>query len=333
MAPLNKWIESLSPDGRVSDAARVSLEARLAAVSYWLPLAARPVDDDVEKVHQLRVATRRAIAALDLYDDWLPEQPATWLTRRLKKIRRAAGEARDLDVLVAWIGKQIGDSGRELCARIEVARAAAQPDVVAIAEKCEQANRFHRKTYRLLAGTKARGRKAKKQDVSFRNWAESRLGHVAEKFFDALPSHSTDLSALHQFRIRGKQLRYALELLASAFGPELRQVHYPIVEKLQELLGRVNDCVVGDQRLRDWRRKTESHAERELLDQLIARRRSQLDESIVDYRNWWTPERSTVLREGLFTLTAQAAPPTAVEEASVETPPTDAPAASTVEEF
>ena len=36
-------------DGRVSDAARVSLEARLATVAYWLPLAARQIDDDVGK--------------------------------------------------------------------------------------------------------------------------------------------------------------------------------------------------------------------------------------------------------------------------------------------
>ena len=93
MAPLSKWIDGLAADSSVSAAARKSLEARLAAVAYWLPLAARPVDGDTERVHQLRVATRRAVAALKLYRDWLPRKPHRWLTKRLKKLRQAAGDA------------------------------------------------------------------------------------------------------------------------------------------------------------------------------------------------------------------------------------------------
>ena len=92
MLPSGKWIDGIDPDGSVEDAARRSLKARLTAVAQALPLAAHLADHDVEHVHRLRVATRRAIAALKLYRDWLPDKPARWLKKRLKKIRRAAGE-------------------------------------------------------------------------------------------------------------------------------------------------------------------------------------------------------------------------------------------------
>jgi CHAD domain-containing protein len=181
-------------------------------------------------------------------------------------------------------------------------RAAAQPKIMAVADKSEQENRFRRKMYGLLAGVQPRGKRQKTQDVSFHNWAESQLGNATENFFAALPNQNSDLSALHQFRICGKQLRYTLELLASAFGPVLRDQLYPVVQKLQEQLGRINDCVAADAQLRRWRRKIDSPDEWEIVDKLIERQRAQLDDSIAKYRGWWTPERAETLRQGLADL-------------------------------
>lgn len=302
MAPLSKWIDTIPAGGRVSDAARASLEARLATVAYWLPLAARQIDDDIEKVHQLRVATRRAIAAVDLYRDWLPRRKARWLERRLKKIRRAAGAARDLDVLAEWMQMELNGQAGSLLAMLGDERASAQPKIMSVADQCEAENRFRRKMYGLLADVRPRGKVRKKQDVSFRNWAEMRLGQTAESFFAALPSASSDLSALHQFRIRGKHLRYTLELLAPAFRPELREQQYPVVQELQEMLGRINDCVAADERLRRWRRKIDAAYEQGLLDTLVEHKRRQLDEAITEYRSWWTAERAESLQRGLAGL-------------------------------
>lgn len=302
MARLSKWIDSIPAGGRVSDAARVSLEARLATVAYWLPLAARQIDDDIEKVHQLRVATRRALAALKLYRDWLPREGARWLSRRLKKIRRAAGTARDLDVLAEWMRKELNGSSGAVLALVADERAAAQPKIMTVADQCEEENRFRRRMYGLLTAVRPRGKRQKTQDVSFHNWAETQLAQAAESFFAALPNQNSDLSALHQFRIRGKRLRYTLELLASAFGSELREGLYPVVQELQEQLGQINDCVAADARLRRWRRKIDPPADLEVVDRLIVRQRVMLDESLATYRAWWTPERSDALRQGLAAL-------------------------------
>ena len=55
-----KWIEGTSAEQPVSAAARRALEVRLAVVWHYLPLAAKRASEDVEHVHQLRVASRRA---------------------------------------------------------------------------------------------------------------------------------------------------------------------------------------------------------------------------------------------------------------------------------
>ena len=94
MGPSGKWIDGLLPDASVVDAARMSLSARLTAVAHWLPLAAYHAAQDIEHVHRLRTSTRRAMAAVQLYRDWLPPRKRRSIKKRLKKLRRAAGEAR-----------------------------------------------------------------------------------------------------------------------------------------------------------------------------------------------------------------------------------------------
>ena len=149
MSQSGKWIDGIRPDGTVCDSARVSLAARLAAVAYWLPLAAEHADQDVEHIHRLRVSTRRAIAALKLYRDLLPRKPFRWLKKRLKKIRRAAGEARDLDVLAEWI-QQHDDAYHPALSIVTAERTAAQPAVVDATRRCLHDERLIRNTRKLL---------------------------------------------------------------------------------------------------------------------------------------------------------------------------------------
>jgi CHAD domain-containing protein len=300
MAPLSKWIDGLSADGTVSDAARVSLEARLATVAYWLPLAARPVDDDVERVHQLRVATRRAIAALKLYRDWLPNGRRRWFTKRLKEIRQAAGDARDLDVLFTRLKKELGDQHVEILQLIADHRNAAQPDIVAVADRCQADNRFQQRSYELLQKIKPRDVAATAADSSFLTCAGSRLHTVAEKFFDAQPAGDADWSALHQFRLAGKKLRYTMELLAPAFGSELREKQYPIVQELQEKLGTINDYVAAGEILQKLREKSSVSSTKNQIDALVREQEMSRERAISEYREWWTDERANTLRSGLI---------------------------------
>lgn len=300
MGPSGKWIDGICPDGSVGDAARLSLAARVPAVAHWLPLAAHHADQDVEHVHRLRVSTRRAVAALRLYREWLPRKQARWVKRRLKRIRRAAGEARDLDVLAERMQRDYGERAAAVLPKIAAERAAVQPAVVQVAERCRRDDRFVRKTGKLLDGIRPPNEDlAATQSACFRDWAAEQLAKTAAPFFAALPGDTADMAALHQFRIRAKALRYAMELLAPAFGPELRDELYPIAEQLQERLGQINDHVAARDRLRAWAAASDA-AQQKWLCELAESEATRFADDLREFHVWWTAERVESLRTGLL---------------------------------
>ena len=298
MSASGKWIEGIGSESSVEEAARRSLEARLPAVNHWLPLAAYLAEQDVEHVHRLRVSTRRAVAALRLYRDWLPRKRGRWLKKRLKKIRRAAGDARDLDVLAQRLARDYGERAAPVLAMIAERRAAVQTALMKIAERCRRRDRFLRKTARLLAGIRPPDEHSA-QPVRFGGWAAERLAEAAAEFFSALPDEGADTAALHQFRIRAKALRYTIELVAPAFGAELRNEYYPVVEELQVRLGKIQDHVTAAARLREWATDVEDRALPDALRELAVEESAHLDDELREFRAWWTGERAEELRRGL----------------------------------
>lgn len=301
MGPSGKWIDGILPDDSVADAARLSLSARLTDVAHWLPLAAYHADQDVEHVHRLRVSTRRAMAALRLYRDWLPRQEFRRIKKRLKKIRRAAGEARDLDVLAERVKSELADRATLILKEINELRVAAQPAVLGVTEKFRRDDRFVRRIGKLLESIRPPHPQDQSQPlICFRDWAEKQLVQATDVFFSAVPSKDADVKALHQFRIQTKALRYSIELLASAFGPELREVTYPKVEKLQERLGRIQDCVAGHDRLCELSREARSAEARELLDELAWQQDAEQTHLISEFRRWWTPDCIATFKSGML---------------------------------
>src|SRR5262249_22426813 len=105
-------IPDLKATTPVAAAARHVLTVRLEVVRDYLRLALHEADKDPEHVHQLRVGTRRARAALDIFGCCLPAKAYKAARKRLRSIRRVAGEARDWDVfltsLTQWCREQTG---------------------------------------------------------------------------------------------------------------------------------------------------------------------------------------------------------------------------------
>src|SRR3954470_19745556 len=99
----DKWISDLHGGMPVHAAARRVLEVRLGVVRDRLPWAVHHADEDDEHVHQLRVGTRRAGAALRIFADSLPGKLHKRTRKALRQVRRAAGAARDWDVFLAML--------------------------------------------------------------------------------------------------------------------------------------------------------------------------------------------------------------------------------------
>jgi CHAD domain-containing protein len=300
LSPSGKWVD-IRPDDTVHHAARMSLEARLMAVVHFLPRAAFHSDQDIEHVHRLRVGTRRAMAALELYRDLLPRKRARWITKQLKKVRRAAGEARDLDVLAERFQREYGERAAGIVEYIAQERTSVQPEITRIAKRFRRKEKFLRRTADLLEAIAQKGKRCSSAGCTkFRDWAAQQLSADAEQFLASVPDAAGDMGALHQFRIRAKAIRYSIELLASAFDSELRDSHYRTIEELQERLGQINDHVTARERLRDWAADVREDELQDLFCALAEEEVAQLTSELAAWREWWTADRVDTLRRGLL---------------------------------
>jgi CHAD domain-containing protein len=222
---------------------RDGLRSTFEEVREHLPLAAHHADEDGEHVHQLRVAARRGLTFVRIAAELLRPRDRRRLRRWLRKIRKAAGEARDLDVLLLQHdGARTDTAGlgeRALLVETRERRRAAQLPIEALHARLAADERWPERERRILRRALRRGR-----GVRARPWAVARLGDVFERFVAATPADLSDIAALHRYRIRAKDLRYALEELAPALPRRLVRELQPIVTELQDRLGEVNDHAV-----------------------------------------------------------------------------------------
>ncbi len=299
---LDKWIEGLTQESTVADAARNALQHRVQAVLKFLPLAAEHSDENVEHVHLLRVWSRRSMATTNLYQKVFPKKQLRSLRKMLKRIRDAAGEARDLDVLLGQIIPQESKESKEskdLVDQIRRRREKAQRPIDRCFRRLHQQKRLKKLLKKLLQHVAENGIPAQ----SFGNWAQSAMRCVVDRFNQAYPSDQNDLRAMHRFRIRVKNLRYAMELLAPALPAELKDSVYPRVEELQELLGRINDRFVAMSRLSKWLSKYPRGIDQCELKKKLAEEREQLNQAQECFYGWWTVDVQSQIRDALLRLT------------------------------
>ena len=229
-----KWIHDLKAMTAVADAARHALTVRLEVVRDYLPLAVHQADRDSEHVHQLRVGTRRARAALDIFACCLPAKVHRRARKQLRHLRRLAGAARDWDVflanLTAW-GLQPKSRLRPgadcLIGDALAQRATAQVQL-------QEAGQDYPFAFdRFLAETVAAvHRPDDPQLVTLLDLARPLLTDLLEKLEEAASRNLDDYEHLHQVRILGKRLRYAMEVFADCFETAFKEELYPAVEEM-----------------------------------------------------------------------------------------------------
>src|SRR5579872_1367848 len=246
-----KWLNDVTADTPLPDAARHALKARLHVVRDYLPLAATAdIPRDPEHVHQLRVGTRRAGAALRIFACCLPNKVAKQARRRLKRLRRAAGDARDWDVYALHLRQLLtAKPARErpgldyLLGYASGQRNAAQARLLDEAQA--DGEHFNAFINQALDAVHSPNHGA----GSLLSLAGPLLEDLLQDLQQKANGNLTDYTHLHQVRIAGKRLRYAMELFAACFEEAFKEALYPQVEEMQEILGRANDSHVAAQRL------------------------------------------------------------------------------------
>jgi len=296
MAKVSKWIES-QPDEATADVAVRGLRSRLVPLQYYLTMAAWKPDEDIEYVHLLRTWSRRARAATRVFEDWLPRRRTRRLNRQLRRLRQATNDARDDDVFAVRLAAEPENPHAvRLLARVQKHRRTVQASIVDVYHRLMDGHRFSGWVTELLDRVRWRGADEDRDPPQFGPWAVERLRLAVTEFSAAGEALSTP-EALHRFRIAGKKLRYAMELLGGAFPDSLRTEIYPATVSLQDKLGELNDCATAQQRLQHWLEPSKDAEETAYLQALLSdaqRRGGQCREA---FCAWWTAERRQLLRQ------------------------------------
>jgi CHAD domain-containing protein len=247
-----KWIGGLTPEMPLEDAARHALDVRFFVVKECLPRAAHEADRDIEHIHQLRVGTRRADAALRIFAACLPGKVYRRARERLRAVRRAAAAARDWDVFLNDLcGRTPPPTRAEqpgidfLAGYAQGQRAAAQEHLVKVFD--EEWPVFDAFVSALIGSVQPPEDAAVARTLTAHG--RTMLADGLKKLAWATEQDLSDYANLHQVRIKGKRLRYAMEVFADCFPGAFRELLYPQVEAMQEALGTVNDSHVAAERL------------------------------------------------------------------------------------
>jgi triphosphatase len=192
---------------------------------------------DVAAVHDLRVAIRRLLAALELFEPDLPAG-SDKIGRKAKKLLEPAGAVRDCDVALKLIAKLEVKEGAPvaplaaLLAAIDARRQASTPVLVAALTKRIERGTLDKWKTRLTAEPPP-ARAAQQEEPRIMEKMEQEFmkrGRAA-----AQPDATGE--QLHRFRIAAKRLHYALELPVAAPASWMADA-----KAVQRLVGEIHDC-------------------------------------------------------------------------------------------
>jgi CHAD domain-containing protein len=286
----------------VARVAARTLRKRLEAVWRELEAACRPRHDP-ERVHQLRVATRRTIAALAVFRGVVPAKQRAWFEKRLRRIRRVAGSTRDLDVLAGRLAHEVAIEAKptSIAAKAVVVRGRLLAMLAKRREVARQPIRgmldeltaidWPARVERLVDGVRQSGR-----DEPFAAFGRRRFRQLVTRFFRRADRKLEDAADIHQLRIEGKKLRYALEIFASVFPDAERSACHDALESLQETLGEFTDHASAADRFRRWAREEGVGPDRQALVTLRRVEDTRAEEARRAFVKWWKPSRRRVLR-------------------------------------
>jgi CHAD domain-containing protein len=230
-------IRGLGPDTPLGQAARRILAGRLADARH--PEAKLDGELDEDGVHDMRVATRRLRAALQVFG---AAGKLTRLEADVKRLQDALGAVRDLHVQDAWMAsaaKGKKDVGRALSGLRESHLSGLEAKEKKLRAELE---RWRKRTVpRLLERLDALDDDRRFAGKRVRAHLRKRLRRV-EKRLDTY-ADAPDALAAHALRKDLKKLRYELEIFQPAFRRTVGAL-LEVLEPLQDGLGELHDADV-----------------------------------------------------------------------------------------
>jgi CHAD domain-containing protein len=245
------------PDDPMAEAARKALLFHFERMLLHEP--GSRAGQDIEAVHDMRVATRRMRSALRLFKPFFEADALRPFRRHLRRIALALGEVRDLDVFMEK-ALSYGHNHPEvdlspLLATWETQRQQARRVLI----KQMDGKSFSRFVTEFHTFLTTPGMGAMPLPVPG-NAAAYQVRHIAPRViyehYEQVRAYDTvldgaSLLTLHALRIAFKRLRYTVEFFEEVLGPEAKLVIKEI-RGMQDHLGDLNDTRVVGEVLREF---------------------------------------------------------------------------------
>lgn len=212
--------------------------------------------DDVEPLHQIRVASRRLREALIFFADYFdPTHVDTW-KKAIKKLLRKLSTPRDLDVQIAFLNQFISELGSEprqaragierLLLRLKQYREKQQKPIAAAVKQFQKKHiliniclQMEKAMY--MAETYPLPDTRERWPDLLRRYISPRLEEVQTRLSSLDEPH--DVEGQHQLRIAIKKLRYTAEISDTLLAGSLTR-YLESLKEAQTLLGNLHDCDV-----------------------------------------------------------------------------------------
>jgi len=252
----------------------------------------------VDGVHDMRVATRRLRAALQLFQE---VGGLGKLERRVKRLQDALGEVRDLHVQRDWMAEAAKGEKPQRRKVLEGLRTQREP----LLRQKEQhlrgeLKRWTARTVPALLGQMARLQDARSYGGKYARrhlrWRVRRVEQRIERHMQA-----SDALSAHRLRKELKKLRYELEIFQPAL-PRTMSALLEVLVPLQGLLGQVHDA---DIRLELFERtaaeapSSQRAAALKLLDKIREERTQRAGEIARELQRWQSEQLTRGLRRVL----------------------------------
>lgn len=231
--PGAKWFALYDPLSPGTEASRTLLRDRYDRLARVINDASLRPDDS--RIRKLRVATRRADAAVRFAEPLLDSTAGSEARRTLRQLRRAAGGVRRCDLFIARLSPLMTDP-----AASDLAAAAATTIGVLAAQRSDAAQTMRRGIERALRGIPVPAIESG-LNASPAELAVALLRASAAAFVRVSETRASDLVAMHTLRLRGKRLRYAAEAVAPVIGHAAAAGIIDALVPLQDELGAIND--------------------------------------------------------------------------------------------
>lgn len=207
------------------------------------------IGEDIEHIHQMRVASRRMRNGLNLFQHCLVKKKAKIWQDEIRKITKSLGNARDLDIQIELLNRcyaqglddRIKPGYNRLLLRLKQRRTIAQEKVNRTLGNLHQQGILDHMQKQLRSLTAGSERIYLYTPSLYQQAFEAISTNLEEYLnYEGYIHDPENVEQLHAMRIVGKHLRYTMEIFAPIYRNALNP-HIQAMKDLQDLLGEIHD--------------------------------------------------------------------------------------------